>query len=144
MKSNWLLIVEKDALSLSSCFYKIAIGTSLQDQRDWKCINCYATKHGYYFQKWSSQVVDFLHKIAESLNCEILDLNMHSCKARELVRSICLYGEPPKKHTLTPAKVHFRRFLKPAAYFISQINVIRHAEAEQRKKPKAKGKSPKG
>lgn len=137
MKSNWLLIVEQESISLNTRFYKISVGTTKQDDHDWAYINLYAAMNGFFFEKWSSQVADFVDNIAESLNSTILDLNIHHISARELVKYMVEHGEPPKKPFLTPSQIKIGHVLRPSSYFNRQINVIRHAEAKQRRKPKA-------
>lgn len=43
---------------------------------------------------------------------------------------------------MTKKKCRVLDFLKPTSYFIKQINVIRHAEAKQRIKPKVREGEP--
>lgn len=136
MKSNWLLIVERESISLNSRFYKISVGTTKQDEHDWAYINLYAAMNGFFFEKWSSQVVVFLQEIADSLNANYLDLNIDHIDCRCLVKYMIDHGEPPKKPYLSPNQVKIGQLVRPSSCFISQINVIRHAEAKQRKKPK--------
>lgn len=144
MKSNWLLIAESEDISLKSTFIKIPIGESKQEKKDFQKIRLYAIKHGYYFEKWDEKVSDFIYKIAKSLGCDMVDLNIQTYAARPFVKYIEAHGDAPKSSILSRSQLRFRQIIKPASYFISQINVIRHAEAKQRNKPKVQSKSPKG
>lgn len=144
MKSNWLLIVETEAVSLNTRFYKISVGTSKQDRHDWAYINLYAAMYGHFFEKWSCKVMTFLQDIAHSLNADYLGLNVHHISCRDLVKYMVEHGEPPKKPYLTRQQVQIGQLFRPSSYFCRQLNVIRHAEAERRNKPKAHSKSPKG
>lgn len=137
MKSNWLLIAESNELSLSSQFYKIAIGTSKQEMKYWESIQKYAHDNGFYFEKWSDHVKDFVLRIADSLGVTMLDLNIPLCNAKEFVAYLVRFGCTPKNSIVSPNYSKMRSLLRPSAYFLGQINVLRHAEAIQRKKPKA-------
>lgn len=137
MKSNWLLIAESDTLSLSSSFYKISFGISKQEQKDLAYVRQYATNNGFYFEKWNIEVAEFFRRIADSLGCSILDINLPVCSGREFVKCLINFGKPPKTTLIKKPMVYISKLFRPSAYFNRQISVLRHAEAKKRKKPKA-------
>lgn len=144
MKTNHLLIIETEAPTLSSRYYKVSAGTGKQDEADLAYINLYAAIHNYFFEEWNDTVASFIQQIAQSFGVTILDLNIHHISAHSMVQYMMQHGEPPKKPLLTPHQEKIRSMFRPSSYYQRQINVIRHAEAEQRKKPKVKSDSAKG
>lgn len=142
MKSNWLLIAESESLTLTSRFYKISFGTTKQEIKDWTYISQYANKHGYYFEKWSEKVADFFSRIVDSLGCNMLEVNLPLCSAREFVKCLVNFGEPPKVSLIKPSWQNVTKLFRPSAYFNQQIRVLQHAEAKKRNKPKAYSDTP--
>ena len=137
MKHNWLLIIEAQSLSPSSRFYKVIAGTGKQALADLAFLKEYADRNNCFWHRWDNDAADFLMQVLESLHCNMIQLNVHHITARSLVSFIKETGDAPKKPFLTPQQVRIGSMLMPKSKFLHPLNVIRQAEAEQRKKPKA-------
>lgn len=144
MKSYYLLIVCGATLTPDTKFYKVAIGSSQRDVRCCRFLTQWAQKEGHFFEKWCVATDLFLEKIAQSLSLKVLQLQFTSIEIRSLIGYIKAHGVTPKIPPLSKSAAYCRQIIDPAMHFSMQINVIRRAEAQQRKKPKAKSVSTKG
>jgi len=144
MKSYHLLIVAGACVGLDSKFYKVAVGSGQRDVRCCQFLSDYAATQGHFFERWSEETNLFLEKIAASLSQQLHELPFHRINVADLVSFIKRHKETPKIPPISRSAAFARQILDPAAYFQSQLNVLRRAEAEQRNKPKAKSVSTKG
>ena len=93
MTHYYCMIEESGVLTSKSVIWKIAIGQSKQADRDFLFLLAHAADNGYYFEKMSDAVAEFLYNIAVSVapvgsDCPIDYLNIRKVNARDLVRSI--------------------------------------------------------
>lgn len=92
MKHYYLFITAEVTLDTSSRFYKVPIGSSKQDVRDYLTLTAIAVDRGYYFAKWDEGTNTFIDKCFDSLwGCHDLlvysnHLALVSC--RDLVRML--------------------------------------------------------
>lgn len=70
----------------NSIFYKIAVGTSQQCQRDFSFLKKYAADHGHYFEIVSANSSDFFVKALKSI--EKKPSCIRFMPVRDLVRSL--------------------------------------------------------
>lgn len=100
MTHYYLLIEESGVLTSESKIWKVAVGQSKQADRDFLFLLAHTADNGYYFEKITGAVAEFLYNIAVSVapvgsESPIDYLNIRQVKARDLVRSI-------KKRTAIP------------------------------------------
>lgn len=93
MTHYYCLIIAGDVLDESSLIYKVGVGTSKQCDRDYLFLLAHCVEHGWYFERWSAEVKEFVRKIAESLSATCSDdpndaISIHGASVREIVRSI--------------------------------------------------------
>ena len=93
MTHYYCLIIAGDVIDESSLIYKVGVGTSKQCNRDYLFLLAHAVDHGWYFEKWSAEVREFVRKIAESLSATNSNdpsqaISIHGASVREIVRSI--------------------------------------------------------
>ena len=69
----------------SAQFFKVAVGSSAQANRDFLFLVAHAVDHGHYFALWSQREVEFCDRIARSLS--LSRLPFRRVTARDLVRS---------------------------------------------------------
>lgn len=141
MKTNYLLIDAAKEIDNSTKFLKVRVGTTERDSKCLQYLTFWATGRGFYFQKYTSDVADFLSKIAASLHLSLIDLPYCTVDVGVLVRHIKLFNATPSIDPLSKSASYLRTMVKPTAYFQRKNNVIRHAEAKQRIKPKAESDS---
>lgn len=89
MKRYYYYIVAGESIDLQTKFYKVGIGTSCQDQRDYKTLTSIAQRRGYYFALVDSDSLEFVFRIALSLypSYEVSPLDYLNI---ELVTARCL------------------------------------------------------
>lgn len=116
MTHNYLLIMADAQITTATRFYKVAVGTSRQADRDFLYLTALSVERGYYFERWSAEVCDFYRRICESMQQEHtqvaqLAVRLVPISARELVRSI-KHGEAPAAAiTPPPSRHHMLSFL---------------------------------
>lgn len=93
MTHYYCLIIAGAVLDKSSLIYKVGVGTSLQCNRDYLFLLAQDVDHGWYFERWSAEVREFVRKIAESLSATNSNdpndaISIHGATIREIVRSI--------------------------------------------------------
>lgn len=93
MTHYYCLIIAGDVLDESSLIYKVGVGTSRQCNRDYLFLLAHSVEHGWYFERWSEEVREFVRKITESLSATCSDdpsdaISIHGASVREIVRSI--------------------------------------------------------
>lgn len=119
MKHKYLYIEASAELDESAKAYFVMIGTGKQDQRDYLYLIQYSVQHGHYFEKYSSEVAEFLHKITESIP---QFPPVVQTDARSFVRSLKAGARPTltqdqllnRDHVLTYLNLNYRlsRFAK--------------------------------
>lgn len=137
MKRKWLLIVAGQCITSCSKYYTVEVANSVQGDSDFEFINQWAAENNYYWKQVSDETDSFRAKIAESFGMQVYDLPSMAITARCLVRFIKANGTTPNVSEESRQAAFLRQQIKPAAYFLRQINVIRKAEAEKRNKPKS-------
>lgn len=136
MKTYYLLIVADGVISSATRFYKVGVGTSKRDASCLHFLQMWSNAHGQYFAKIDAAVDDFQQRIAKSIGLQVYDLQKTTCTVERLTKYIREFGETPRIPPTSKQQTFFRQIIQPAAYFQGQINVIRSAEASERKKPK--------
>lgn len=139
MKSYYLLIAAAEMVTKESQFFKVAIGNSSTDKDNLQKLQFFANAKGYFLQKESREVDDFLYKIAMSLGMRVFELNTTEIGIAQMIRHIQKTGAVPATSPISMTESIQRQILDPAYRFQRQINVLRKAEAKQRNKPKVKG-----
>lgn len=137
MKTYYLLIVADGVISSATRFYKVGVGTSKRDASCLHFIQMWSNARGHYFARIDADVDDFQQRIAKSIGLKIYDLQKTTCTVERLTKYIREFGDTPSIPPTSKQQTFFRQIIQPAAYFQGQINVIHHAEASERKKPKA-------
>lgn len=137
MKTYYIVIAAAVRITPKTMFYKIAVGKSQIDQKECRFLKEYARQHGYYFSVWNYAASNFVGKIADSLSMAVYDLQMMACDVVQLARYIRHNKAMPKNKPLSFSAAFARQCLNPSVLFNRQLNVLRNAEAKQRKKPKA-------
>lgn len=140
MTQYYCLIVAEGMIKSDTCFYKISAGSNPKHVKDLMKLQDYAYCHNYYLRKWDYGVTDFLHNIADSLGVHFLELNIQHVSVSQLMSYIRTYGHTPDKPALSKNMLHVLSVINPAKYFSLHFRVIHQAEAETRKKPKARKK----
>lgn len=136
MKKMWLLIVTGVCITSCSKYYTVEVANGLQGDRDFQFLSQWATENNYYWKQVSKETDTFKSKIAKSFGMRVFDLQSMQISARCLVSFIKANGTTPKISEESRQAAFLRQQIKPSAYFLRQINVIRNAEAERRNKPK--------
>lgn len=136
MKTYYLLIVAEREISSATRFYKVAVGQSKRDAACLQFLQMWSNAHGHYLARINADVDDFQERIAQSIGLKVYDLQKTTCTVERLTKYIREFGETPSIPPTSKQQTFFRQIIQPAAYFQGQINVLRHAEANERHKPK--------
>lgn len=144
MMTAYLMICSGKRITISSKFYKVFVGSSKKDANYLRFLEKYASKRGYYLQKYDNDAADFFDKIADSLNVLKLELNYQVIKVKCLVSYINQFGNTPDMPPLSRNALKVIELFKGKYYYLNQIKVIQRAEAKQRNKPKAYSDRPQG
>lgn len=107
-------------------FYRVAVGSGKQADRDYLYLQAYAAQHQCYFNPYSRDVDDFLTQIARSLGgSSVLDLHIRAITARELVRHLKAGTAPALSNAQLANTAHQLRYLN--------LNYRCHSAASLRK-----------
>lgn len=92
MTHYYYLIAAGRVIDDTTKYYKIAVGTSKQANRDYLTILALATEKNWYFALVSQKSTEFVNKIAESVTesqvtLPLLSLHFQKMSARDFVRS---------------------------------------------------------
>lgn len=91
--THYYYLIETDGeLTEDSRIFRLAIGTSLQANRDYLFIIGWCESHGYYFEKDSVETSQFIRNVAESLDKTFADLQICHCYGRDYVRACKTLG----------------------------------------------------
>lgn len=71
-------------LSTDSNFFRVAVGTNAQAQRDYLFLIAYSVEHAHYFERFSPDSDSFISRVAESI--QVPRLPFVQLTARQLVR----------------------------------------------------------
>lgn len=85
MKHYYFYIEAGREIDESARFYKVAVGSSKQAQRDFLFLTSFSVEHGHYFALVSTESVEFLDKVRASQGLREIDFTY--CDARDLVRT---------------------------------------------------------
>lgn len=93
MQHSHILITAGATIDNTSRFYRVWVGQSRQADRDYLFLLNWCVTHGYYFERYTTEVQSFLFKIADSIAAPAADphvdsLHLLDIKARDLVRHI--------------------------------------------------------
>lgn len=93
MTHYFCLIMAGREIDSDTRIFKVAVGSSRQSDRDYLFLLAQSVEHNWYFEKWSSQVADFVQMVLESLAPEKSDdpiggTLIEGITARELVRNL--------------------------------------------------------
>lgn len=96
--------------------FKVTVGSSRQSDRDYLFLLAQSVEHNWYFEKWSSQVADFVQMVLESLAPEQTDdplggTLIEGITARELVRNLKMGTKIPTDPQLFRNANHVRQWL---------------------------------
>lgn len=86
MKHYFYYIMAGREIDETAQFFKVAIGSSKQAQRDFLFLTSFSVQHNDYFEIVSRSSQEFLEKVRDSLCFDELDIKY--CDARDLVRSL--------------------------------------------------------
>lgn len=115
-----LYIAAGAELDATAKFFKVAIGSSKQDQRDYLFLLAHSVDHFHYFEQWSSEVDAFLDKCWTLAGLERKLIQRVS--ARELVRALKANTFPSLSQQYLH-NVHYMRNALDIAYRIqSNLN----------------------
>lgn len=116
MTHYFCLIMAGREIDSDSRIFKVAVGTSRQSDRDYLFLLAQSVEHNWYFEKWSSQVADFVQMVLESLAPEKSDdpiggTLIEGITARELVRNLKMGTKIPTDPQLFRNANHIRYWL---------------------------------
>ena len=116
MTHYFCLIMAGREIDSDSHIFKVAVGTSRQCDRDYLFLLAKSVENNWYFEKWSSQVADFVQLVLESLAPEQTDdpiggTLIEGITARELVRNLKNGTKIPTDPILFQNANHIRHWL---------------------------------
>lgn len=129
MTHYYLYIAAGTELDATAKFFKVAVGSSRQSQRDYLFLLAHSVNHFHFFEIWSNDVDAFLDKCwtLSGLNRTMLQ----QVSARELVRAFKSNTYP----TLSQQALHnanYQRFALNVAYRIqSNLNREKASSAKR-------------
>lgn len=93
MVHYWNLICAGAQIDETTKFFRVAIGTTKQADRDFLFLTAFATSHGYFFEKDCPQVSEFTKKCLLSCSdlpdgAELVPNKIQLVSARNLVRAL--------------------------------------------------------
>lgn len=106
-----LYIIAGATIDSGTVFYRVRIGTGRQADRDFLYLLATATSCGYYFEKWSDDVDDFLQKIRRSFERDGIQFQLREIKARQLVRALKANIQLPISSDFLKNSYHMRNLL---------------------------------
>lgn len=116
MNHYYLYIDAGRVIDSAAKFYKVAVPSSQQGQRDYLFLIAHSVEQNHYFELWSQQVADFLWNIGMSLaNGSVANpldfVPPRPITARELVRNIRGHVVDPVPNFVSHNQNHMRHFL---------------------------------
>ena len=116
MNHYYLYIDAGRVIDSTAKFFKVAVPSSKQGQRDYLFLVAHSVEQNHYFELWNQQVADFLWNIGKSLaNGSVenpLDfVPLRPISARELVRNIRGHVVDPVPDFVARNQNHMRHFL---------------------------------
>lgn len=123
MSKHYYYYIEAGAaIDCGSRFFRVGIGASKQAVRDYLFLTAHAVSNGFYFERDSVQVSQFVAQIASSLGFRsVADLPLALIDARELVRCIKSNWAAVKHQTYLDASEHQRLMLNADYRLISKL-----------------------
>lgn len=116
MNHYYLYIDAGRVIDSAAKFYKVAVPSSQQGQRDYLFLVAHSVERGHYFELWSQQVAEFLWNIGQSLADGIVEnpldfVPIRPISARELVRNMRGHVVDPVPDFVLQNQNHMRHFL---------------------------------
>lgn len=116
MTHYFCLIMAGREIDSDTRIFKVSVGTSRQSDRDYLFLVAQSVQNNWYFEKWSSQVADFVQMVLESLAPEKSDdplggTIVEGITARELVRNLKMGSRIPTDPQLFRNANHIRHWL---------------------------------
>lgn len=136
MVHYYLLIATGNVVDANSGFYKVGVGATKRDYSALAFLQRFADANGYYLQKYSIEVSEFLSKIAKSLNCHVYELRSMTCRVCDIVRFVRANNHVPDIPSPSQNAKKMLEALHPEYYWARNRSVIQNAESERRNKPK--------
>lgn len=136
MTRIYLLIIAGTVINHSSGFFKITLGESAEDVARKHALAKLAAQHNWYFSQYDNRASDFLLKISLSLDVLPDELGIIHVSGRKFMAAYKKFAKPQQAQQQTDNKQASgkRRASRQAAGLPK--NVIQHAEARVRTKPK--------
>ena len=136
MKHYWILICAGHQIDETTRFYRVAIGTSKQADRDFLFLTAFAESHNYFFEKDCVEVSDFYMKCVKSaVSCQnrpdFATNIAQQVDARNLVRAIKKSESLPISKPQLENFSHQMHFLSLNYRIFSNLN-RREAESAKR------------
>lgn len=111
MKTKYILIESGELFSEDDTLYRVMVGNSAQDMRDFKKMVDYSLEHNCYLQVWSQKEKDFITKLAYSVNKFPGQLKWLTCDVHDIARHIRKFKKLPEKTFVNQHEMIFRRML---------------------------------
>ena len=93
MNHYYLYIDAGRVIDSTAKFYKVAVPSSQQGQRDYLFLLAHSVERNHFFELWSDQLAEFLWNIGQILAGECVEnplgfVPIHPINARELVKNM--------------------------------------------------------
>ena len=115
MNHYYLYINAGRVIDSTAKFYKVAVPSSQQGQRDYLFLVAHSVERGHYFELWSDQVAEFLWNIGQSLAEGSVEnpldfVPIRPISARELVKNMRGHIVDPVPDFVMRDQNHMRHF----------------------------------
>ena len=97
MKRYHIMIEAGTEFTRDCHLYKFRVGTSVRDKRAHLEVVRFAKENGYFIDVWNLSNREFVSKLAQSVNCDVLQLKWIHMDVQQLVRHISKYKTAPRK-----------------------------------------------
>lgn len=143
MTHYYYYITAGNQIDCTSQVYLVAVGTSMQGNRDYLYVLAHATNMGYYFEIRSLETTEFVTRVLNQLRDDAANQlrtapQLQLIKIRDLVRNIKSYLAQP----LSPSALHnaheLRNYIDSSYRAFSNLSRAAGLPSVSRKKPKAK------
>lgn len=116
MNHYYLYIDAGRVIDSTAKFYKVAVPSSQQGQRDYLFLVAHSVERNHFFELWSNQVDEFLWNIGQSLADGSVEnpldfVPIRPISARELVRNMRDHVVDPVPDFVLRNQNHMRHFL---------------------------------
>lgn len=116
MNHYYLYIDAGRVIDSTARFFKVAVPSSQQGQRDYLFLVAHSVERNHFFELWSQQVAEFLWNIGQSLADGCVEnpldfVHIQPISARELVRNMRAHVVDPMPDFVQRNQNHMRHFL---------------------------------